>query len=168
MLFRSLRVSISNMHLKPNLRVQRTHRVRRHPASMIRQDRHQPMSAAPVIVEILRNLSGASIAVRGGTAPVGPWLGLDLDDLVPCEQPFTVTARLHGSDASERTAVWATVRPLESAAGSRRERMQFREGAWEAVLPPLPQGAYKVDVEAVGVPGVDRVACGDVIGVVDE
>jgi pimeloyl-ACP methyl ester carboxylesterase len=130
--------------------------------------RHQPMANATEIIGILRNLSGESIAIRGAERPPRPWLGLDLDELVPAGAPLPLAAQLLGAEPGEDTAVWASVGGADGGAPPARYPMDYGNGWWRTTIPPLPRGAYRVTVEAVRVPGVDRVVTGDVIGAVTE
>jgi Lecithin:cholesterol acyltransferase len=130
--------------------------------------RHQPMGTATEIIAILRNLAGESIAIRGADQPPRPWLGLDLDELVPEGEPFPLAAQLLGAPPDKAAAVWASIRPAGDAAALSRTRMDYDNGWWRAQVASLPPGAYRVSVEAVGVPGADRVVTEDVIGVVTE
>jgi pimeloyl-ACP methyl ester carboxylesterase len=133
-------------------------------------ERHQPMATCARIVDILRNLNGESLAaVRGAARPDRPWLGLDLDDLIPARQPFPVAAQLLGAEPAVASAVWASVTAADDLAGNPRQyEMEYVGGWWRAEVPALADGMYQVKVEAVGVPGADRVTCSDAVGVVGE
>ena len=114
--------------------------------------RHQPMGTATEIIGILRNLAGESI-IRGAERPPRPWLGLDLDELIPEGKPVPLAAQLLGAPPDKAAAVWASVRPAGDAADPSRARMNYGAGWWRAPVAPLAPGAYRVGVEAVGVPG---------------
>jgi pimeloyl-ACP methyl ester carboxylesterase len=129
-------------------------------------ERHMKMASAPVIIDILREYAGESLASVRGDEPGRPWLGLDLDTMVPAGQPVTVDVELLGASAGDATAVWVSVHRSDSEPGRQRVRCVAACGRWQAVLPGLPAGAYEVTVEAVNVPGVDQVRCEEVIGVV--
>ena len=131
-------------------------------------DRHQPMATASRIVDILRNLSGESIAVRGAEQPDRPWLGLDLDELALAGEPVAVSAQLLGADPDSPSGAWVSVVSADTLTGRARYRMEYADGWWRAEVPVAGPGAYRVTVEAVDVPRVDRVACSDVVGVVAE
>ena len=131
-------------------------------------DRHQPMATALRIVDILRNLSGESIAVRGAEQPDRPWLGLDLDELALAGEPVTVSAQVLGADPGSPSGVWASVAPADVPASGARYRMEYADGWWRVDVPVAGPGVYRVTVEAVGVPQVDRVACSDEFGAVEE
>jgi pimeloyl-ACP methyl ester carboxylesterase len=133
-----------------------------------RPERHQPMASSSLIVEILRNLNGESIAVRGAEQPDRPWLGMDLDDLAPADQPVRVAAQLLGTDPGNPAGVWASVTPTGALATGSPHRMEHEDGWWRAEIPVAGPGVYRVTVQAVGVPRVDRVSSSDVIGVVAE
>ncbi|HET8683898.1 MAG TPA: hypothetical protein VFM54_18815, partial [Micromonosporaceae bacterium] len=92
--------------------------------------------------------------------------GIDLDGCVPAGEPVPVEARLYGAPAGP-AAVWVRVRSLEDG-GVRRQPCRMAETAdgWRVVLDPLPEGRYEVAVEAVNVPGADRVRCVDVVAAV--
>ena len=130
--------------------------------------RHQPMATATEIIEILRTLEGESIAARGMDRPPRPWLGLDLDELTLADTSFPLAAQLLGAPQSAAAAVEALVAPADGTAAPARYPMNYGAGWWRTAVGPLPPGAYRVKVEAVGVPQVDRVVSEDVIGVVAE
>lgn len=128
-------------------------------------DRHQPMATASRIVDILRNLSGEPIAIRGAEQPDRPWLGLDLDELTLAGEPVTVSAQVLGADPGSPSGVWASVAPADPPSTGTPHRMEYADGWWRADVPVAGPGVYRMTVEAVGVPRVDRVACSDVVGV---
>ncbi|HET8681285.1 MAG TPA: hypothetical protein VFM54_05355, partial [Micromonosporaceae bacterium] len=129
-------------------------------------ERHGPMAATPAVVEILKTFASASLAAVRGDTPDHPWLGLDLEGCVPAGEPVPVEARLYGAPAGP-AAVWVRVKSLDDG-NVRRQPCRMAETAdgWRAVLDPLPEGRYGVAVEAVNVPGVDRVRCVDMVAAV--
>jgi len=134
-------------------------------------ERHMALASSSVVVDILAEHAGAALDSVRGDKPDGPWLGLDLDDTALSGTPVTVGVTLHGTRADERTHVRLRVRARDgrqkaatpwlpcARAGDDRWRTEF--------LPPGGAGAYSVEVEATGVPVVDRLRAGDVLGVVD-
>jgi len=128
--------------------------------------RHLPMAATPAILDVLRNYAGATTHALRGDRPDGPWLGLDLEETYPANEPVTLSAELLGAVADEQTGVWVTV--LARHGDTRHRVPADRHGdTWVATVPGLAPGTYEVRVDAVAVPGADQVRCTDVIGVVD-
>ncbi|MEU4508436.1 alpha/beta fold hydrolase [Nonomuraea wenchangensis] len=125
------------------------------------RDRHLPMMSSSMIIRALAILSGVSTAKTRGDAPEGPWLGLDLDEIVPAGAAVPLRARWQGGPVDERTVVEARV------AGSTVPGVAAEAGVWTFVLPPLPAGEHRVDVIAQP-PGRDPVTCADVVGAVGE
>jgi len=132
-------------------------------------ERHGPMATAPGIVDVLRTFSGQSMAAVRGDHPDRPWLGLDLDECVPTNEPMLVNAQLCGADpVPDRLAVWLTVRALDANPQvPRRYRMRSEPQGWSVEADPLPAGRYAVTVEAVNVPGTGRVASTEVVAVIE-
>jgi hypothetical protein len=135
-------------------------------------DRHQPMAATSTIIDLLRSYSADSMAaMRGTDRPERPWLGLDLDELTPADQPIPVSAELLGTEPGDDTALSARVRPTKpepaSLPYSPRYPMRRWDGRWHAVLPGQAPGSYRVTVEAVNVPRTGSVRCAEEIGVIE-
>ena len=97
--------------------------------------------------------------------PDRPWLGLDLDELTLAGEPVTVSAQVLGADPGSPSGVWASVAPADPPSTGTPHRMEYADGWWRADVPVAGPGVYRMTVEAVGVPRVDRVACSDVVGV---
>jgi len=108
-----------------------------------------------------------------GDQPDRAWLGLDLDDGYLARQPFDIGATLLGVPAEASTdpgvAVWVTVRYARSGERVQQHRMSSTNdsGEWTATVDPLAPGAYRIVVEAVNVPGCDKVTCSDILAAVD-
>jgi Lecithin:cholesterol acyltransferase len=130
-------------------------------------DRHGPMASCAAAVEVLRDYEAESFAALRGDTPDRPWLGLDLDEVLAAGEPFTVTAKLQPSTADVKGAsAWLQVTP-EGHPAAAPLRMTGGAGRWEVRVPGLAPGSYRIDVEAVNVPKVDRVRGGDVVGVIE-
>ncbi|WP_322756055.1 lipase/acyltransferase domain-containing protein [Frankia sp. Cas3] len=129
--------------------------------------RHLRLPSTGVVVETLREFSGESLGpVREGDSPHRPWLGLDLDELVPAGCPVPVRAVLHRAEADEQTAAWVRIRPTGDGAAWTRYPLSAGADGWAGLLPAMEPGLYEVGVEAVNVPRWDAVRCEDVVGVV--
>jgi hypothetical protein len=129
--------------------------------------RHLRLPTSEIVVEKLREFAGEPPEpVPGGDTPPRPWLGLDLDELIPAGQPVPLRATLYGAEPGAGTAVWASTRPVGEAAGRRRHRMTAGPAGWTALLPAMDPGLYEVAVEAVNVPQWDSVRCDDLLAVV--
>jgi hypothetical protein len=135
-------------------------------------ERHLPLASSPVVADVLAEYAGESLDAVRGDRPDGPWLGLDLDETVPAGHPVQVTVALHGVEPDERTRVLVRARPHGGQNGGPTGTSWLpctvdADGRWQAEMPPLNAGAHRVEVAATGVPFVDRLSAGDVIGVVD-
>ncbi|MBV9011069.1 MAG: hypothetical protein JO272_03285 [Pseudonocardiales bacterium] len=130
-------------------------------------DRHGPMATCPAAVEALRDYEAEPFGSLRGDSPARPWLGLDLDEVLAAGEPFTVTAELLGTADIEGATAWLHVTPDGHPAAAAPLRMTGGEGRWEVTVPGLAPGSYRIGVEAVNVPRVDRVRGGDVVGVIE-
>lgn len=130
-------------------------------------DRHGPMATCAAAVDVLREYEAEPFdAVRGDT-PDRPWLGLDLEEVLAAGEPFTVTAELLGTAEVKGATAWLQVTPEGHPAAVAPLRMTGADGRWEMRMPGLAPGSYRVRVETVNVPRVDRVRGGDVVGVIE-
>jgi hypothetical protein len=132
-------------------------------------DRHVPMATTTVAVDVLREFEGQSTSAVRGDTPGRPWLGLDMGEVVAAGEPHRLTADLHGSDDTDGAIAWLRITTGADAPTTTVPaiRMTGDGGRWETMVPGLAPGQYRVDVEVVNVPGVDRVTGGDVIGVIE-
>jgi hypothetical protein len=112
----------------------------------------------------LINYAGESLEPVRGDQPKGPWLGLDLDEQVPAGQPVEVRARVHGlaEGQNDGITVW-----VGGPGGPLRQQMTPDGDDWSVVLDRLPPGAHRIAVQAVNVPGPERIATEDVLVAVD-
>ncbi|MFJ9154832.1 esterase/lipase family protein [Streptomyces sp. NPDC102270] len=133
-------------------------------------ERHMALASSSVVVDILAEYAGEAIDSIRGDKPDRPWLGLDLDDTVLCGDPVAVGVTLYGAQADERTQVRIRVRARdgqEKAATPWLPCARSGGNEWQAQFLPPGAGTYSVEVAATGVPVVDRLQAGDVLGVVD-
>ncbi|MFF4060092.1 esterase/lipase family protein [Streptomyces sp. NPDC001668] len=133
-------------------------------------ERHMALASSSVVVDMLTEYAGASLESVRGDEPDRPWLGLDLDDTALSGDPVAVGVTLHGVQADERTHVRIRLRARDSRQkGATAWLPCTRSGddQWRADLLPPGAGTYTVEVAATGVPVVDRLQAGDVLGVVD-
>ena len=132
-------------------------------------DRHGPMAASTVAVDVLREYEGEPTGSVRGDTPERPWLGLDFDDVLAAGEPFPVAAQLLGADDVEGAVAWLRITPDDGDTPAPRAplRMSGSDGRWEATVPALAPGRYRLAVEAVDVPRVDQVDGTDVIGVIE-
>ncbi|MDQ3886484.1 MAG: hypothetical protein M3308_05625, partial [Actinomycetota bacterium] len=131
-------------------------------------ERHGPMATTAAAVDVVREFEAESTASLRGDTPKGPWLGLDVDDVVAAGEPFTLATELLGTDGVD-AAAWVTVRQDRPGAEaiSRPQPMTGADGRWEATIPSLAPGSYRVTVEVVDVPRCDRVTGHEVVGVIE-
>ncbi len=138
--------------------------------------RHLALPSSGVVAVTLAEFTGASLgAVRGDTSdrrgdtPGRPWLGLDVDELLPAGEPVPVRAVLHGSPPEPPSESPPTLSArLRAEGGPPGEAVPMvRDGdGWSVTLPAVDPGMYELEVRAVGVPLVDRLSCRDTVGVV--
>jgi len=129
-------------------------------------DRHGPMAICAAAVDVLKEYAAEPFGSVRGDAPDGPWLGLDLDEVVAAGQPFTVVAELLGTSDVQGASGWLRVAP-EDGPAAEPVPMTGGDGRWELTVGGLAPGAYWLTVEAVNVPRVDRVTGCDVVGVIE-
>ncbi|MFD4671356.1 esterase/lipase family protein [Lentzea sp. NPDC058450] len=121
------------------------------------RDRHGPIANAAAIVEQLSSYSGAALPTRGGDTPERPWLGLDVDEIVPSgvESEIGVVVQPENLGAAEvhvtLTTVPASAQPVFEGP------MRGGGRTWTATLPPLRPGRYRLDFEAQRVAGPESV-----------
>jgi hypothetical protein len=127
------------------------------------------MAASTVAVDVLREYEGEPTGSVRGDTPERPWLGLDFDDVLAAGEPFPVAAQLLGADHVEGAVAWLRITPDDGDTPAPRAplRMSGSDGRWEATVPALAPGRYRLAVEAVDVPRVDQVDGTDVIGVIE-
>lgn len=147
--------------------------------------RHTPMASAGSVVRSVRALTGDDGPVRGD-AEEGARLGLDLDDAALVGEPVPVRARLvrragrsttGGSPTDGSTTVIdlqarhvevsLLVEPADGSLAPVRVSMEPDGDGWTAGFAPPTAGAWRVTVEAAGLPGQVAPRVEDVVGVVD-
>jgi hypothetical protein len=129
-------------------------------------DRHGPMASCAAVVDVLRDYAAEPFGFLRGDTPDRPWLGLDLDDVIAAGQPFTVAAELLGTSDVEGVRAWLRAAPEDGPAGEPLP-MTGGDGRWRVTVGGLAPGSYRLTVEAVNVPRVDRVSAGEVLGVIE-
>ena len=127
------------------------------------------MATTAAAVDTVREYEAESTASLRGDTPEKPWLGLDVDDVVAAGEPFTLATELLGTDGVDAAAAWVTVRQDRPGAEamSGPQPMIGGGGRWEATMPGLAPGSYRVTVEVVDVPRWDRVTGYEVVGVIE-
>ncbi|MBA2694291.1 MAG: hypothetical protein H0U62_00225 [Actinobacteria bacterium] len=132
-------------------------------------ERHGPMATTAAAVDVVREYEAESTASLRGDTPEGPWLGLDIDDVVAAGEPFPLATELLGADGVDGAAAWVTVRQDRPGveAMSQPQPMTGAGGRWETTMPGLAPGSYRVMVEVVDVPRCDRVTGHEVVGVIE-
>jgi hypothetical protein len=119
---------------------------------------HLELGSTPEAVQVLAAYTSPALSAVHGAEPQGPWLGIDLDDTVLADTPTPMGVRLLGVRPGPDTTVGALV------AGHRISFRQVAEGIWEATLPSLPPGVYRVLVQAVRVPDAGRLTLTKTMG----
>lgn len=119
-------------------------------------ERHGPIANTLSFLDPLRSYSGESLPTRGEEAPATPWLGLDVDDVVPaaCEVPVGLMVHPEGTDA---TRVRITVTPVPGDTPVFDTTMDGAGRTWRTSLPALLPGRYRLDFEARRATGPDSV-----------
>lgn len=132
-------------------------------------ERHGPMATTAAAVEAVREYEAESTASLRGDAPESPWLGLDVDDVVAAGEPFPLATKLLGAESIDGAAAWVTVNQDGPGAEAwlSPQPMTDEGGWWQATVPGLAPGSYRVTVEVVNVPRWDRVTNHEVVGVIE-
>ncbi|MGP3970340.1 esterase/lipase family protein [Streptomyces sp. 6N223] len=137
--------------------------------------KHLMLGSAPEAVRILAMHTSPSLAQVHGETPQGPWLGIDLEDVLLAGTPHRLRVRLLGAEPEAGTRLHAEVRsapladPAPASPPPRRRVTDWSDagnGSWTSMLPPLPPGRYELTVQAVRVPAAGRVTARTVLGVV--
>ena len=122
-------------------------------------DRHGALASTSGFVDLLLSYSGEPVPTRGGELPERPWLGLNLEDVVPAGQPWPLQVRVQ---PDENAAAGVHVRLLAVVSGLPEvfsSCLTRREDSWECLLPALPPGRYRLAVEGQRVGGPESVYC---------
>jgi hypothetical protein len=122
------------------------------------------MVATPAVIQLLRFLDGAAPAPPPTERGARPWIGLELDAAVLPGEPIAMAAQVLGA-AGDAASAWVTVRPAGRPGPPRRYQLSPAGGRWQGVIPARGPGAYALLVQAIGIPGVGQLRCGEVIGV---
>ncbi|NKE55659.1 hypothetical protein FXN61_01990 [Lentzea sp. PSKA42] len=121
------------------------------------RDRHGPIANTPSLAEQLRSYSGEAVPTRGGETPDRPWLGLDLEEIVPAGAEFEIGLTVHPDNAGAAAVRLSLTTVPPSAQPVFVGPMSGVDRTWAATLPPLPAGRYRVDFEAQRVVGPESV-----------
>ena len=114
-------------------------------------DRHGAMGSTAAVLERLVTMQGEDLPVRGRDRPVMPWVGWDVEEVAAAGTGIEVGAEVHhGSDGPTDVVGSAATVTVTGGANRLVVPMAWGEQGWRAVLPPLPVGAYQVDVEVKG------------------
>jgi hypothetical protein len=112
---------------------------------------HVTMASSDRLIELLVSLAFEDTSAVRGTAPTGPWVGFDVDEVVAVGHPTTISLQLNGALESDSIPRLAVRGPDDSAAplqmttsGSGRE--------WSSTFVPEREGVYRVTafIENVG------------------
>ncbi|HEY0640131.1 MAG TPA: hypothetical protein VGD67_21075 [Pseudonocardiaceae bacterium] len=110
-------------------------------------ERHGPIATTPSFVDQLLSWSGEPVPTRG-EAPDRPWLGLDLEDVVPAGAEFDIGVRVQ-PDELTADAVRLAVTPVPPTGPPAFVGPLTAVGPdWSISVPPLAPGRYRVDLEA--------------------
>jgi hypothetical protein len=111
-------------------------------------DKHGAMGSTAAILDVLATLQGADLPVRGGTRPLMPWLGWDVEETVPAGAAVEVGAEVQPGEAGpSEVAGSAATLVVSGGAAPLPVPMAAAGPGWRAVLPPMPAGAYQLDIE---------------------
>lgn len=119
-------------------------------------ERHGPLANTPSFLDPLRSYSGELLPTRGAEAPVAPWLGLDVEDVVPADSEVPVGLIVH-PEGTEAEQVRLTVTPVPGAGPVFGVAMDGTGRTWRTLLPPLLAGRYRLAFEARRATGPDSV-----------
>jgi hypothetical protein len=115
-------------------------------------DTHGAMGSTAAILQHLVTIQGENLPIRGTSdRPVMPWVGWDVEEVAPTGTEIEVGAQVyHGSDGPRDTVGSAAALVVSGGVDPLVVAMTMGEQGWRAVLPPLPVGLYRVDVEVAG------------------
>jgi pimeloyl-ACP methyl ester carboxylesterase len=122
-------------------------------------ERHGDLACTSGLLDPLVSYNGAALPTRGQELPEVPWLGIDLDDVVPSGEPVPLGVRVQPNlEAAQGLHV-----SLTSADSSRRERYVAQmtwdgdSQKWHCMLPKLDAGRFRLSLEGVRVAGPESV-----------
>jgi len=137
-------------------------------------DRHVPMATSAVAVETLKEYEAEPVRRVAGRHPGSSVAGAGRRRGHRRRGAVPVTAELLGTTDMEGAVAWLRVAPEVSPAAGGTPAVppepwetDGADGRWEVTLPGLAPGKYRLTVEAVNVPRVDRVPSGDVVGAIE-
>ncbi|MFL6118684.1 lipase/acyltransferase domain-containing protein [Actinophytocola sp.] len=110
-------------------------------------ERHGPLANTLSFLDPLRSYSGEPLPTRGTEAPTTPWLGLDVEDVVPADTEVPVGMRVH-PEGVEAERVRLTVTPVPGVSPVFTVPMNGTGRTWQTALPALAPGRYRLDFEA--------------------
>jgi hypothetical protein len=114
-------------------------------------DKHGAMGSTAAVLERLVTMQGEDLPVRGTDRPAMPWVGWDVEEVAPAGTGIEVGAEVHhGTEGPQDVVGSAATVVVTGGADPLVVPMTWGEQGWRAVLPPLPVGSYKIDVEVKG------------------
>ncbi|WP_158104086.1 esterase/lipase family protein [Amycolatopsis pretoriensis] len=119
-------------------------------------ERHGPLASTLSLLDPLRSYSGEALPTRGAEAPSSPWLGLDVEDVVPAGEEVTVGLTVH-PEGTEAERVRVTAKSVLGGATVFATAMDGGARTWRTMLPALPAGRYQLTFEARRTTGPDSV-----------
>jgi PGAP1-like protein len=136
--------------------------------------RHTPMASAGAVIQAVRALTGDAGPVRGDdTGRLRPRLGVDMTDAAVFGDLVPVGARLTGLAAAgvryraDSVSLWLTTEPADHSLEASTTWMKPSGEGWAATFAPTVPGAWRVTVEATGLPSQAAPRIEDVIAVID-
>jgi hypothetical protein len=122
-------------------------------------DRHGELASPIGLIDPLISYNGEALPTRGDEAPSTPWLGIDIEDVVPAgvDTPIGVGVQPSGTLAERvQVTVSAAARPGQALFSSPMTWNEARR-KWQCTLPGFSAGHYKVSMEAMRVGGPESV-----------
>jgi hypothetical protein len=114
-------------------------------------DRHGAMGSTTAVVERLVTMQGEDLPVRGRDRPAMPWVGWDVEEVAVAGRGIEVGAEVHhGAEGPTHVVGSAATLAVTGGANALVVPMRLGEQGWRTALPPLPVGAYQIDVEVKG------------------
>lgn len=120
-------------------------------------DRHGEMASTSEVLDLLASYAGESIPTRGADQPSGPWLGLDVDDVVPAAEPVSLGVRVLPNDRCAEVVCVTLSTADAPCTDVFSGRLSPNGDRWEGLLPALAPGRYRLTLEAKCVEGPESV-----------
>ena len=117
------------------------------------RDRHGEFASTSAVLDLLKSFSGEAVPTRGAVFDGRPWLGFDLDDVVPADEELELGVIVHPEGRPAEAVQLQLSAPGWPGRRLVMSPLDGTGGRWRVVLPGLPAGRYRVLVEAQRIGG---------------